>query len=178
MVDLKEYFNNKGLSNKDNYKNANLSITGYSIPVERRNGGEPFLNSMLAKDNIECFGQEIELETSKHTKEIEFCGVGIQGDVKAEVVFITKEGYEIKKKVCFSAFDFEKPFFKENTPVYKSTYLYNCYSEHNPKVERTGIIWKNEVKFNEVVSIKKIILPFHPGLHIFAVNIKGDLSAS
>ncbi|HFK1723282.1 hypothetical protein CN300_10440 [Bacillus thuringiensis] len=175
MFDLTKHFNNKGLSNINNYKSANLSITGYSIPIEDRdNKSLSFLDPTLPQDNIECFGQEIELINKVDTKEIEFYGVGIHGDTSSDVTFITNEEDTITKALCFSAYDYENAFFKENTLVYKSSYLYNCNSDNHFKFDRVGVIWKVSIKFKELISLKKIILPFHPGMHIFGINAIGE----
>lgn len=173
MIELTNYFNNKGLSNIANYKSANLSITGYSIPVENNKIFElPFLNSSLKEDNIECFGQEIEIKKTIVTNKVVFYGVGIQGDVSGEVQFLTKEGNEISSNLCFSAYDYETAFFEDNIPAYKSSYLYNCNSDNHFKFERVGVIWKFPIEFGDEIKLQSIILPFHPGMHIFAIDVE------
>lgn len=167
MIDLTHYFNNKGLSNSNNYEQANLTGTGYSIPLIEEN---PLLSSFLKKDNIECDAQNIDLQNEVTFDNLTLIGLGAYCDVQNTIILLKQKKRVAKITTQFSSMYSSSSYFDDNVLFYQSDYLYNGFSQAQfifPNLK--GSLWKQEIHVPELITFDEIQLPFHPGLHIFAI---------
>ncbi|OJG99436.1 hypothetical protein RV18_GL001504 [Enterococcus termitis] len=149
---------------------ANLSLTGYSIPLEKpikKMGIE--LSPQLVNDNIECFGQSILAD--RKARQLIFIGVGSQGEVENTCILVGHHE-EIEISINFNAYDSELSYFKNNFIFYKETYTNNFYEGNKRTFNRPNFIWGVKIELEKPILIEKLILPFHPGMHIFGIQLK------
>ncbi|MNW36265.1 hypothetical protein D3C74_132740 [compost metagenome] len=181
VVDLTNYYNNKGVSWASLEIWASLEHSGLSLPGECLPNDEivkcvqvPFYfpkTNMVDHDHMICEGQTITLDkVDQEYSYLYFLGFSTWGDYK-EIVTLIYDDFEEKSMIGLSFmnrlhWDEKLVFLEEEIGIT----IPNCIDgNHNPLMISTGI-WVNKISLSRH-KLRKIKLSDNPYMHIFAMTL-------
>lgn len=173
MLPLEKYFNNVGITEKENVSCGELTPMGTSLPKEGPFEKEIFyyktvpfkLKKSKNKDNIFLDNQKIDVNLKK-IKKIYFVGNAFNGNLTTNVQVYD----EFNNK---SYFKIKLTDFKSQTPFFNNDLLYEFSGIHNDFSRFKGKLWVHELILEKQQNIKKIILGDNAFIHIFAITLEG-----
>lgn len=178
MINLEEYFCNKGFSSENHNNNGNFTGMGSSFPVEFMPPSKeitinnvPFMfpqkNSVV--DNMEFNNQVISFEKYKYDY-IYFLGAADNGSFEEDVMLSDGVSFETIT-IGLSDWLATEPLFGEELAIkcdYMHTKSGHKMDELNPK------IWFARVNLQSLNNsvFDKIIFSDNPGMHLFSITLK------
>ncbi|WP_214482981.1 hypothetical protein [Bacillus sp. SM2101] len=175
-ISLQRYFNNRGVTTEQEFKQGELSLAFSSFPQKYIPFNRSFTHSdipfMFSKnnhrDNVEMCGQTIDLGEMYNINKIHFLGTSNNGDFSEDVHLYEDTSHVISKPLGFTDFIEPQPKFNEDVAI-QAPYL---HTRHGIKNIYFPIIWYNSINFNKSARANKLMFEDNPSIHIFCITIE------